>query len=156
MASSEFFLALEVISGQLFFNKTWFKLYYIIVEHPRYKLNIQDTITYNASYPGSDSKPRACPKVTSKRLVLLMQNTLYHCACLLISWCRIPVENCNFICHQLFRIMQCVLSCLVNVNTPQPLYNTIAGVHANSRVSYPIRVITRVKCCKNSPNGVQQ
>ena len=73
------FLALEVIPGQLFFNKTWFKLYYIIVEHPRYKMNIQDTITYNTSYPGSDSKPRACPKVTSKRLVLLMPNTLYHC-----------------------------------------------------------------------------
>ena len=30
--------------------------------------------------------------------------------------------------------------------TPQPLYNTIVGVQANFRVSYPIRVITRVKC----------
>ena len=30
--------------------------------------------------------------------------------------------------------------------TPQPLYNTIVGVQANFRVSYPIRVILRVKC----------
>ena len=30
--------------------------------------------------------------------------------------------------------------------TPRPLYNTIVGVQANFRVSYPIRVITRVKC----------
>ena len=30
--------------------------------------------------------------------------------------------------------------------TPQPLYNTIVGVQVNFRVSYPIRVITRVKC----------
>ena len=30
--------------------------------------------------------------------------------------------------------------------TPQPLYNTIAGVQANFRVSYPICIITRVKC----------
>ena len=29
--------------------------------------------------------------------------------------------------------------------TPQPLYNTIAGVQANFHVSYPFRVITRVK-----------
>ena len=29
--------------------------------------------------------------------------------------------------------------------TPQPLYNTIVGVQANFRVSYPIRVIWRVK-----------
>ena len=28
----------------------------------------------------------------------------------------------------------------------QPLYNTIVGVQANFRVSYPIRVIMRVKC----------
>ena len=31
-------------------------------------------------------------------------------------------------------------------NTPQPLYNTIVRVQANFRVSYPNRVITRVKC----------
>ena len=30
--------------------------------------------------------------------------------------------------------------------TPQPLYNTIAGIQANCRVSYPTRVIMRVKC----------
>ena len=30
-------------------------------------------------------------------------------------------------------------------DTPQPLYNTIVGVQANFRVSYPIRVITKVK-----------
>ena len=30
-------------------------------------------------------------------------------------------------------------------STPQPLYNTIAGVQAHFRVSYPNRVITRVK-----------
>ena len=29
-------------------------------------------------------------------------------------------------------------------STPQPLYNTVLGVLANFRVSYPIRVITRV------------
>ena len=31
-------------------------------------------------------------------------------------------------------------------STPQPLYNTIVGVQAHFRVSYPIRVITRVEC----------
>ena len=30
--------------------------------------------------------------------------------------------------------------------TPQPLFNTIVGVQANFCVSYPIHVITRVKC----------
>ena len=30
--------------------------------------------------------------------------------------------------------------------TPQPLYNTIAWIQTSFRVSYPIRVITRVKC----------
>ena len=30
--------------------------------------------------------------------------------------------------------------------TPQPLYNTIVGVQTDFRVSYPNRVITRVKC----------
>ena len=30
--------------------------------------------------------------------------------------------------------------------TPQPLYNTMVWVKANFRVSYPICVITRVKC----------
>ena len=30
--------------------------------------------------------------------------------------------------------------------TPQPLYNTIAEVQANFHVSYPVRVVTRVKC----------
>ena len=29
--------------------------------------------------------------------------------------------------------------------TPQPLYNAIAGVQANFRVNYPIRVIRRIK-----------
>ena len=32
----------------------------------------------------------------------------------------------------------------LKINTPQPLYNTIVGVQANFRVSYPIRVISRV------------
>ena len=32
------------------------------------------------------------------------------------------------------------------INTPQPLYNTIAGVQANFHVSYPINVIMSVKC----------
>ena len=31
-------------------------------------------------------------------------------------------------------------------STSQPLYNTIVGVQANFHVSYPFRVITRVKC----------
>ena len=31
-------------------------------------------------------------------------------------------------------------------HTPQPLYNTIVGVQDNFRVSYPICVVTRVKC----------
>ena len=29
-------------------------------------------------------------------------------------------------------------------NTPQPLYDTIAGIQTNFCVSYPIRVVTRV------------
>ena len=32
------------------------------------------------------------------------------------------------------------------MNTPQPLYNTIAGVQASFCVSYPSCVIMRVKC----------
>ena len=32
------------------------------------------------------------------------------------------------------------------LSTPQTLYNTIAGVQANFRVSFPVCVITRVKC----------
>ena len=31
-------------------------------------------------------------------------------------------------------------------DTPQPLYYSIVGVQANFLVSYPNRVITRVKC----------
>ena len=38
--------------------------------------------------------------------------------------------------------------------TPQPLYNTIVGVQANFRVSYPIRVISRVKCIDYIRKGV--
>ena len=38
--------------------------------------------------------------------------------------------------------------------TPQPLYNTIVGVHANFRVSYPICVISRVKCICYIGKGV--
>ena len=34
----------------------------------------------------------------------------------------------------------------VKFTTPQPLYNTIIGVQTNFRVSYPICIITRVKC----------
>ena len=34
----------------------------------------------------------------------------------------------------------------IMLHTPQPLYNTIVGVQANFPVSYPIRVITRIKC----------
>ena len=30
----------------------------------------------------------------------------------------------------------------------QPVYNTIVGVQANFRVSYPNRVIKRIKCMK--------
>ena len=40
------------------------------------------------------------------------------------------------------------------INTPQPLYNTIVRVQANFRVSYPIRVISRVKCIGYIGNGV--
>ena len=39
-------------------------------------------------------------------------------------------------------------------DTPQPLYNTIVGVQANFRVSYPIRVISRVKCIDYIRKGV--
>ena len=39
-------------------------------------------------------------------------------------------------------------------NTPQSLYNTIVGVQANFRVSYPIRVISRVKCIGYIGKGV--
>ena len=31
-------------------------------------------------------------------------------------------------------------------DTPQPLYNTTVGIQVNFRDSYPICVITRVKC----------
>ena len=34
---------------------------------------------------------------------------------------------------------------LDEVNTPQPLYNTIVGVQDNFHVSYPIHVMTRVQ-----------
>ena len=43
---------------------------------------------------------------------------------------------------------------LLSVCTPQPLYNTIVGVQANFRVSYPIRVISRVKCIDYIGEGV--
>ena len=39
-------------------------------------------------------------------------------------------------------------------STPQPLYNTIVGVHVNFRVSNPNRVIWRVKCIVYIGNGV--
>ena len=32
------------------------------------------------------------------------------------------------------------------VYTPQPLYDTIAGIQANFHVSYPIHAIMRVEC----------
>ena len=35
---------------------------------------------------------------------------------------------------------------MIKIDTPQPLYNTIVWVQANFRVSYPNRVIMRVKC----------
>ena len=38
--------------------------------------------------------------------------------------------------------------------TPQPLYNTIVGVQANFRVSYPNLVISRVKCIGYIGKGV--
>ena len=48
--------------------------------------------------------------------------------------------------------------------TPQPLYKTIVRVQTNFRVSYPIRVVTKVKCSYISKsvfndynvNGVKQ
>ena len=38
-----------------------------------------------------------------------------------------------------------VVRMVLVTSTPQPLYNTIVGVQDNFHVSYPIRVITRVK-----------
>ena len=38
--------------------------------------------------------------------------------------------------------------------TPQPLHNTIVGVQASFRVSYPIHVISRVKCIDYIGKGV--
>ena len=38
--------------------------------------------------------------------------------------------------------------------TPQPLYNTIVWVQANFRVSYPNRVISRIKCIGYTRKGV--
>ena len=38
--------------------------------------------------------------------------------------------------------------------TPQPLYNTIVGVHVNFHVSHPNHVISRVKCIVYIGNGV--
>ena len=43
--------------------------------------------------------------------------------------------------HQCFK-----QNCRKEQITPQPLYNTIVGIQASFRVSYPNRVITRVKC----------
>ena len=42
--------------------------------------------------------------------------------------------------------ISCKVTPIQAANASQPHYNTIAGVQANIRVSYPIRVITRVKC----------
>ena len=54
-------------------------------------------------------------------------------------------------CH----ITPCHESLAINApNTPQLLYNTIVGVQANFRVSYPIRVISRVKCLDDIRKGV--
>ena len=39
-------------------------------------------------------------------------------------------------------------------NTPQPVYDTVAGVQANFRVSYPICVVARVKCIGYIGKGV--
>ena len=39
-------------------------------------------------------------------------------------------------------------------NIPQPLYNTIVGVQDNFRVSYPNRVIMRVKCIGYIAKGI--
>ena len=39
-------------------------------------------------------------------------------------------------------------------HTPQPLYNTIVGVQANVRVSYPNRVLLRVTCMGYIGKGV--
>ena len=43
---------------------------------------------------------------------------------------------------------------MVEPHTPQHLYNTMVGVQANFRVSYPIRVISRVKCIDYIGEGV--
>ena len=40
--------------------------------------------------------------------------------------------------------------------TPQPLYNTIVGVQANFRISYPNRVVTRVKCIDYRKRNLEQ
>ena len=42
----------------------------------------------------------------------------------------------------------------ISLSTPQPLNDTIVGVQANFRVSYPIRVISRVKCIDYIRKGV--
>ena len=54
-------------------------------------------------------------------------------------------------------VMHSYMLCNMKLYTPQPLYNTIAGVQANFRVSYTYhvitvghRVITRVKCIVTS------
>ena len=43
-------------------------------------------------------------------------------------------------------ILKILILIKLKPNIPQPRYNTIVGVQANFRVSFPIRVITRVKC----------
>ena len=55
-----------------------------------------------------------------------------------------PISNYKLASSKLFQ------------NTPQPLYNAIVWVQANFRVSYPICVISKVKCwyptqCYNVP-----
>ena len=42
----------------------------------------------------------------------------------------------------------------LKVYTLQPLYKTILGIHSNSRISYPIHVILKVKCTGYIGKGV--
>ena len=81
----------------------------------------------------------------------------FFCSCLLVQFCYILFSD--FLKCLLFEFLQfhCLiikvqLQCSFNAmflehqsSTPQPLYNFIVGVQDNFRVSYPIRVITRVK-----------
>ena len=60
-----------------------------------------------------------------------------------------PLKSANWIFSEFYKVCMCrkFVSNKFHPkgNTPPPLYNTIVGIQSNFRVSYPNRVIWRVK-----------